>query len=1037
MTTYKYSVPWLEMEAAAARAVPRQDWEDFCGRLGTVVPAVDLPETEITSAVEFAGGLVADHPAAQRGALYRAMKHVRGPLRGKHKKVMAGLVRRVLDERTVLNDLKGVHAAYLELADWATRAPSKYATAMAKWAVTVAAATMFGHTSNDRTHPGATAAKATLLTTALYTEIVHACQVVEAVKTLKSARHNAKTKRVTAAYGIVQAESAALRARNRRVARAALPAGFPQVEFWASSVWLSTAHGTAVLPTGDMQRLEQYAVAVMNMTTVMVFQAAVTMVNPQADLAWMRKEFAAMSTAVVAVPKDADVHVCRAYMQAYKTALASKAGRQDAVDHAETELAAMPYAQESGAIRHYAELKAMSVGRIEDLGKVHKALPASTSLGAATVYGRYLKARAENPARPVDPARPPLDPDLVAKCMRDEVAVALRNKDESLAVTLKDPLYPPAWYQTWVDRKVVPADPGWSSALNLRGSVTAPPRSDYAAGTFKDSALAPDVTPEDGVTVASKEQTNMALRRFTSMDYPSQAMAMASLLSTHKRETKSDQKSENYKDPLRLFYEAKLIDRMGVSWTEANIFSVARHHPCYMLGRSPQEQQAKARDMISPAIGGRVKRFFSFDVSNWSAGMAAKVQRVSGALWAEVFDNEAVGSAYNTMAGATVYAQKHGILAGFESPTANFEGYDGKAMTMLHLALMSATVQRTRQVTKEADLSVALMTYIDDGAAALELPARKAEALFSEFMIAAEEVYGAERFVLHALKCLPSDRMFTFLNEVYYAGAHEVSATKAALRIAAEPKQEHDSLPDRVMTLSAGAQGAVQAGLPNVVAGLFCYFLTALELTTWVKRPQDMIAASPVAVALMIASPAAYYGLAVPSPRGFDKTGKGASVSEGIAAMQSFALAYPAARRVVIRRLRTPLPPRTPAAILRNPTGTSGLSVLRTNRVSAALAEVAPSVAMNPVARKVMAPLKAFDVDAYARALFGGTLTVSSVAIQMAWKACPVSNAEAWLAKFKSSKTVATMIGRAKMREIMRSQREDATRAFAIAFAAM
>lgn len=279
--------------------------------------------------------------------------------------------------------------------------------------------------------------------------------------------------------------------------------------------------------------------------------------------------------------------------------------------------------------------------------------------------------------------------------------------------------------------------------------------------------------------------------------------------------------------------------------------------------------------------------------------------------------------------------------------------------------------------------------------------------------------------------------MFTFLNEVYYAGAHEVSATKAALRIAAEPKQEHDSLPDRVMTLSSGTQGAVQAGLPNLVAALFCYFLVALELVTWVRHPKAMIANSPVSVALMIASPAAYYGLAVPSARGFDKTGKGASLSEGIAAMQSFALAYPAVKKVVVMRFRTPLPARSYTAMLRNPTGTSGLSVLRTNRISAALAAVAPELAVNPVASQVMRPLVDFDAEAYGVALFGHSTVVSAAAIQMAWKACPMCNAEAWLAKFRSSKTVASMIGRDAMKEIMRQQREDAKLAIAIALGAM
>lgn len=1035
MTTYKYSVPWFELEAAAARAVPIKAWQALCAKLASTVPAIDLPETEATPAVVFRGGLVATHPRAQLASLYRAAKNMRGPLKGRARAQTAGLVARILDERTVLTDLPGVHATYLTILAWAKASPSDYATRHARWAVSVAAATMFGHTTNDRLDPTATAAKARLLTDAFYTLLVEPLQVLEGIRLLKSARHAGQLRKLTAAYGLVPEESAALRSRARKLARAMLPKTFPSVEFWGARAFVATDYGTAILPTGDLQRLEQYAAAMLNMTAVMAFGGAIYTKDPSANVSWVRKEFCEMSTAIAQLPRDDAVHVCRAYMQAYKASLASHAGRADALAEATSELLAMPLAAECGAVRHFAELREMTVGEIVNVGKVHKALPAGTSLGAATLYGRYLKARQENPVRPVDPSRPVLDPRLFEKCLRDEVAFALRVKDDSLAVTLKNPLLPPAWYRAWVDHRAVPSAPGWSMALNLRGSATPALRSDYAAGTFKDSALAPDDIPADGVSVADKVHTNMALRRFVSMDYPTQAMAVAALVAKGGRSTKSDQKPENFKDPLRLFYEATLLDRMAVSWTEACVYSVARHHPCYMLGKSPVAQQVKARSMATLAVGGRVKRFFSFDVSNWSAGMSAEVQRASGELWAEVFDNAAVGSAYNTMAGSLVYIQKHGILAGYTSPTANFEGYDGKAMTMVHLALMSATVHRTRQVTGEEDLTAELVTYIDDGAAALELPKSKAEALFSAFMECAEEVYGAERFVLHALKCLPSDRMFTFLNEVYYGGAHEVSATKAAMRIAAEPKQEHDSLPDRVMTLSSGAQGAVQAGLPNVVAALFCYFLTALELLSWAATPAKLIGASPVAVALMIASPAAYYGLGVPSPRGFDKTGKGASISEGIAAMQSFALAYPSIARVVIQRLRTPLPPRSPEAILRNPTGTSGLSELRTNRVSAALAAVAPSVAMNPMARAVMAPLAAFDTRAYARALFGGMSTISAVAIQMAWKACPVANAEAWLAKFKSSKTIAEVIGRTALRAIMKEHRDDATRAFAAALA--
>lgn len=127
MTTYKYSVPWLELESSAARAVPRDEWEAFCTKVGTVIPTVDLPETDITPPVRFDGGQLSEHPAAQRAEIYRAARFVRGPLKSRAKKTMAGLVRRVLDEKAPITDLKAVHAAYLELGNWATRSPSAYA----------------------------------------------------------------------------------------------------------------------------------------------------------------------------------------------------------------------------------------------------------------------------------------------------------------------------------------------------------------------------------------------------------------------------------------------------------------------------------------------------------------------------------------------------------------------------------------------------------------------------------------------------------------------------------------------------------------------------------------------------------------------------------------------------------------------------------------------------------------------------------------------------------------------------------------------
>jgi hypothetical protein len=344
-------------------------------------------------------------------------------------------------------------------------------------------------------------------------------------------------------------------------------------------------------------------------------------------------------------------------------------------------------------------------------------------------------------------------------------------------------------------------------------------------------------------------------------------------------------------------------------------------------------------------------------------------------------------------------------------------------MTFMHISLMSAVVQRTREITGEVDLAATMMTYVDDGASTLEVPTSRAARIEKEFVECSEEVYGFERFVLHAHKCLVSDRMLRFLNEVYYAGTHVVSETKAAMKIASEPREEHESLIDRVMVLTSGTQGAVQSGLDKNVAALFCYFLIALELREWAPRAHPMFTVSPVAFSLYLVSPAAYGGLAVPSPVGFGKTGKGASLSEGVAAMQSAAMAYPATAKRVIKLFRTPLPARSPIAILRNPTGCAGLSLLRTNRISTALSDRLTEIVMNPVAMSVIEPLKTVDANGYARAFLASNTTMSAAVIQMAWKQCPLSLAEAWIAKFESSRTIATVLGPKVFRAITAAHR--------------
>ena len=75
----------------------------------------------------------------------------------------------------------------------------------------------------------------------------------------------------------------------------------------------------------------------------------------------------------------------------------------------------------------------------------------------------------------------------------------------------------------------------------------------------------------------------------------------------------------------------------------------------------------------------------------------------------------------------------------FKNTHANLEGFDGKEMTMVLIALLSLSVKRWRKAVvgagylteREVSMTSALLfAYIDDGLSRIDLPKEKAAAAF-------------------------------------------------------------------------------------------------------------------------------------------------------------------------------------------------------------------------------------------------------------------------------------------------------------------
>lgn len=166
--------------------------------------------------------------------------------------------------------------------------------------------------------------------------------------------------------------------------------------------------------------------------------------------------------------------------------------------------------------------------------------------------------------------------------------------------------------------------------------------------------------------------------------------------------------------------------------------------------------------------------------------------------------------------GSTIYADNAGFFAHYQNSGANLEGYNGKEMTALHIAIMVESVKRLRRrfpEIGERTLRIMLLSYIDDGVARLDLPRGIAAEVFAAYKATVVTTWAEFGFEVDMMKSFPSDRFFEFLNEAYFAGRHLAHGVKAAMRITSDPFEDHESLPERVAKLASGSRGAIASGL--------------------------------------------------------------------------------------------------------------------------------------------------------------------------------------------------------------------------------
>lgn len=731
-----------------------------------------------------------------------------------------------------------------------------------------------------------------------------------------------------------------------------------------------------------------------------------------------------------------EVTVCKSLKKAFATYLSILSGPMSQEETVVLMKEAVVSAGKNSTVVHswVERCKGLPVTHAFNIGKLYKILPSPDISPAAAFLDRIMAIKNPNV----------VDDDMIVEFrteLRDQI-LAARIRMGGPKIPLRPRVVRPRWYGAYLrgEYDEVPIVE-IHAYLAYEKTLTMPSRDKMDPSIWKDSGLGAD-TVELGVSGdVPRRHKNMLTRMVFDNNCPMPGSEETA--HTGKLSIKSDIKPESHKDPARCIFSANMNIRHAKSRMELAVEEVASHHSSFMIGAGPEKIQKMIRAATATCRNADTMTFYdSFDVAGWSGNMPQVVQEISHEIWATLYETTQFDNASKLMQGVTVYMNTNGYVGTYVNPQANLEGFDGKEMTMINIALLSLSVKRWRARpeviaaigARAANGTAALLlAYIDDGMARLDLPIAHYYVLADSFKDCRLMTFGGCGFKIEPAKCFPSDCFFVFLNEPYLAGRHVVHGVRAAARICSEPIEPYESLVHVIDKTSTGCRGAVMSGLDTVTAMYILAFHSYLHIKEWIPKVSGSVAA------VWALTPRAWGGLGMPSPMQLQTTASGSSVAEGITMIQKWAHHNRAVKKVYIRLCRSEFSERSAAGILTAPISAHiPEGFIRDGRVSKAVKEafrtIQGNMGLSQLASLYMGYSDRVDFERYAGMVVPSVVGVS---IQVSvlddlYSAHPESVFNAFCARIERSGTLRCVVGAKTMAKIVADQRNEARSSYAI-----
>lgn len=581
----------------------------------------------------------------------------------------------------------------------------------------------------------------------------------------------------------------------------------------------------------------------------------------------------------------------------------------------------------------------------------------------------------------------------------------------------------PAWWDRWIATGERPNGIQWVDEFDWAGAVKFHQRDSTDPDVWKDSTTCEEDWAE---VMADREnpvtaRRNMLTRLLRDDECPMPETSHQDILrKTHV--LRAGLKMEAHKDVARIFYIGNLADRLYGSQIEHNIAKVAENVSGFTVGGKIANITKRIGRCYAPEVKSNRSVFhISSDYEAWSPGMGGDVQRMSHENWAKLFGRPDLTNQKWINEDSYLLLNKRGYQGAVHNSEANYEGLNGKEMTVLHCAFVGYTIYRARKGGLQIP-TVDFAAFIDDAILTLVLPNDNAKETFLKFWDYYVETTAFFRFKLDKAKCYLSDRFLIYLNEVYYGGRHIAHGLRAVMRIGTRDATRGETILDIMQTVGSGCRGAAKCGLNPVQIWKVCIIVQSIEM--YIRFGDDELSAR--SAVFFCYAPRILGGLQSPIGLTLDCNFSGNGSTEAMAYIKTYTKYNEDVEKWFLRLIRTSVRVASGPSFLKNHrTVSADGAAISSDYLSGAIRVALRDYTTSTFGNRLLAYADVSDDVDLGEAILKHTHAISATVLE-GIKASLVSGVfNSFLRKFDSSATLIKIVGVKKLWDIEQRIRSD------------